>query len=182
MAIQRKPTLRSVAERNALAQANVGLVHARVAQMVAVCRELATCREDMTQEAMLGLLRAAELREPEKSTFGYYSRYWIDDKIRRYIKSRHDDGSMEYDERQHGEWLERRYDGDSDHEYRTIQRVAYAVADLPDKLRRVVHEWFFQERTPTAIANRLGVSRPGVYELRNQAFRELRRQLEVIHA
>jgi RNA polymerase sigma factor (sigma-70 family) len=66
----RKPNLRGVAERNAIAEANQGLVR----QVARSFRKSWIDRDDLIAAGQLGLLRAAELWDPENcqfSTFAY---------------------------------------------------------------------------------------------------------------
>ncbi|MBQ6474976.1 MAG: sigma-70 family RNA polymerase sigma factor [Clostridia bacterium] len=45
--------------------------------------------DDLTQEAILGLLHAAEIYDPEKGcSFSSYAVYWIEHQIRRYIEDK----------------------------------------------------------------------------------------------
>jgi RNA polymerase sigma factor for flagellar operon FliA len=57
------------------------------------------------------------------------------------------------------------------------ERLGYlrdAVAELPDRLRLVVEQWFFAQRKMTEIAEELGVSESRVSQLRSQALAQLR--------
>jgi RNA polymerase sigma factor (sigma-70 family) len=71
-----------IASRNARVVANLPLVAAQVKDFL----NRGVCREDLFQDGVLGLLRAAELYDPEAGfRFSTYARYWIRCTIRRGI-------------------------------------------------------------------------------------------------
>lgn len=74
----RHPAIRGAAERNALAEANTGLVGYTIQRLLRGGRLGAEEFEDAVQDGMLGLLRAAELWDESRGVkFSTYAVYWI---------------------------------------------------------------------------------------------------------
>lgn len=83
----RRPSLRSVEERNALAEANLRLV-GYVVGLLARGGRLGVGEEDALQEGALGLLRAAELWDESRGIeFSTYAVYWIKQAIFRSMEA-----------------------------------------------------------------------------------------------
>lgn len=75
MTTPRLPSRRSVEERNALVLANLGLAYKAAYSCKACFGFVAVPLDDLIQEAILGLIRAAEIYDPAKAKFSTYATY-----------------------------------------------------------------------------------------------------------
>lgn len=76
-AYRKKDSLRSEAERNAIVEANLGLIGGVIARRPG-CRDLHDTYEDAYQSGLLGLIRAAELFDESRGCrFSTYAEKWI---------------------------------------------------------------------------------------------------------
>jgi RNA polymerase sigma factor (sigma-70 family) len=193
----RRPSLRSVAERNKLAEANIRFVHFIVRDLQARNNYIAHVDyDDAVQYGMLGLLRAAELFEPERNlSFRTYAAIWIRQAIQQHLPDQypirvpiktftcnvHEDLSrflepIDADMSDDGsntpaDWWCRvadRRDMDNEEECERLMEV------LTPHERRIVRSRYMRQQSTKQISERYGVSRQCVDEWLRKAILKMR--------
>jgi RNA polymerase primary sigma factor len=189
------PDEAALAARNALVEAHVGLVHA-VAHRCSVAPGLEY--EDLVQEGMMGLIRAAELFDPGQGVaFSTYATLWIKQGILRALKTNRlialpinaaadvaelpiarEPLSLEMPVGQERDTPLRDLipDDQAEDEGAILRRVhlEQLMARLPEGLRRVIELRYWGEMTLRQAAEQLGVTKEAVRLRQGKALLQLR--------
>jgi RNA polymerase sigma factor (sigma-70 family) len=197
LACAHAPLIRSIEDRNALVEGNVGLV-VMTRQRFFPRAPRAMC-EDLFQAGLVGLIRAAERFDPALGCkFGTYAVPWIRNYIGRALRS---DSLIRISESLGGEereqarqrlqpvplrdgvlaGLEARPEGVMDEVLLgEQQRLAFDVLGLlPDRQAAVLRGRFFDERSLVSLSIELGVSKERVRQIEKAALKRCRRLLGV---
>lgn len=192
----RPPSRRTVAERNALAMANRGLVGFVLKRLGIEKHHLA---DDLYHDGFLGLLRAAEKYDPAVGPFSTYACLWIKQVVLRSME--HYDlirvpNYVRGDERKQlrerltanalpgqgrdsdGDLLDDRR-GDDDQEARqqdTATAVEAALATLPPRLAGLLRRLYLEGLTLQQVAKAMGVSKQRIAQLKLKALAMLRQR------
>lgn len=196
MTTPRLPSRRSVEERNALVLANLGLAYRTAYHIKASCGFAAVSVEDLIQEAILGLIRAAEIYDPAKAKFSTYATYACYRAALRCLTAQNlitvplHQGKQKRAYHQVGIELNRNLQplnlalAIADRAARcTVEQaektdqLRQAIQTLPRRYQRVL-AWRMQGETLLCIARKLKLSRERIRQIQQKAMKRLREQLK----
>lgn len=153
------------ADRDLLVNENIGLAYSFAKN----CQNRGLPLEDLRQEALLGLLEAAEHFEPERGLkFGTYAGYWIKKRLLAALE-------QENKAVRNTEPLGER--DLADHKQQVDARIESSItfpSAMPDLERGVLQLSLNEGLALKEVASRLGISVERVKQLRGKALRRLR--------
>jgi len=147
-----------------------------VNKIVAMYKNTGIAPEDLTQEAMIGLLEAQRKYDPEKgASFSTYATYWIKNKILTYISNEYKQYQIQARDmlvlQEENELLET-----SSEEPKND--VTIYPQDMPDIEKQVLHLFFNEKLTLKDISERLNLKREKVRQIKNMALRRYKKLKE----
>lgn len=196
---RRKPSVRDEVERNQLVEKNRGLVGYLVKRYCLANPEAARIGyDDLFQEGIIGLLRAAELWEPERSQFTTCAMCWIRQALQRALVTQaglirtpehgpHEKYRSEYFRAK--QILQVQFADGTDSvdlpyeipepplECDEIQELEAAIATLQPRWQKIVRYRYYEEKSLKDIGELVGLTKERVRQILEVSLQLLRQDL-----
>jgi len=144
-----------------------------VNKLVAMYKKTGIPTEDLTQEAMIGLLEAEKKYDPDKgASFATYATYWIKNKILSYISAEYKQQRIQTKDMQALQEEDEPLELNSEELKRD---VSVYPQDMPDIEKQVLNLYFNKKMTLKDISQELNIKRERVRQIKNMALRRYKK-------